>query len=193
MCVCVFLYVICMFAQSLSFVWLSAAPGTIACQNPLFMGFSRQEYWSGLPCPPPGDLPDPGIEPTGRWTLHHFATWEAPEEHCSALNQWRTFWHLLQYGWTLRTFVQWNKPVTEERNTVQFCSFGVTVVVLTDRKKKVVMSAGRRGDRTLLFDRDRVSALQDEKVLEMEDSDVSTVTWVYLMPQNYMFKKWLKE
>jgi len=28
------------------------------------MGFSRQEYWSGLPCPPPGDLPDPGIEPT---------------------------------------------------------------------------------------------------------------------------------
>jgi len=28
------------------------------------MGFSRKEYWSGLPCPPPGDLPDPGIEPT---------------------------------------------------------------------------------------------------------------------------------
>ena len=35
----------------------------IAHQAPLFMGFSRQEYWSGLPCPPPGDLPDPGIEP----------------------------------------------------------------------------------------------------------------------------------
>ena len=32
------------------------------CQAPLSMGFSRQEYWSGLPCPPPGDLPDPGIE-----------------------------------------------------------------------------------------------------------------------------------
>ena len=32
-------------------------------QAPLSMGFSRQEYWSGLPCPPPGDLPDPGIEP----------------------------------------------------------------------------------------------------------------------------------
>ena len=30
---------------------------------PLFVGFSRQEYWSGLPCPPPGDLPNPGIEP----------------------------------------------------------------------------------------------------------------------------------
>ena len=36
---------------------------TIASQAPLSMGFSRQEYWSGLPCPPPGDLPDPGIEP----------------------------------------------------------------------------------------------------------------------------------
>ena len=32
-------------------------------QAPLSMGFSRQEYWSGLPIPPPGDLPDPGIEP----------------------------------------------------------------------------------------------------------------------------------
>ena len=36
---------------------------TVACQAPLFMGFSRKEYWSGLPCPPPGDLPNPGIEP----------------------------------------------------------------------------------------------------------------------------------
>ena len=36
---------------------------TIAHQAPLSMGFSRQEHWSGLLCPPPGDLPDPGIEP----------------------------------------------------------------------------------------------------------------------------------
>ena len=38
-------------------------PWTVACQAPLCMGFSRQEYWSGLPFPSPGDLPDPGIEP----------------------------------------------------------------------------------------------------------------------------------
>ena len=38
-------------------------PWTVACQAPLSMEFSRQEYWSGLPCPSPGDLPDPGIEP----------------------------------------------------------------------------------------------------------------------------------
>ena len=38
-------------------------PQTVACQAPLSVGFSRQEYWSGLPFPSPGDLPDPGIKP----------------------------------------------------------------------------------------------------------------------------------
>ena len=37
-------------------------PQTVARQAPLCLGFSSQEYWNGLPCPPPGDLPDPGIE-----------------------------------------------------------------------------------------------------------------------------------
>ena len=46
-----------------SHVWLFATPWTVAHQAPLSMGFSRQEYWSGLPFPPPGDLPKPGIEP----------------------------------------------------------------------------------------------------------------------------------
>ena len=36
---------------------------TVPHEAPLSMGFSRQEYWSGLPCPPPGDLPEPGMEP----------------------------------------------------------------------------------------------------------------------------------
>ena len=47
-----------------SHVQLFATLWTVALQAPLFMGFSRQECWSGLPCPPPGDLPDPGIELT---------------------------------------------------------------------------------------------------------------------------------
>ena len=46
-----------------SHVLLCAALWAAACQGPLSVGFSRQEYWSGLPCPPSGDLPDPGIEP----------------------------------------------------------------------------------------------------------------------------------
>ena len=41
-----------------------ATPWTVARQAPLYMGFSRQKYWSGLPFPSPGDLPDPGIVPT---------------------------------------------------------------------------------------------------------------------------------
>ena len=51
-------------AQSLQSIPTLWAPWTVAHQAPLSMGFYRQEYWSGLLCPPPGDLPDPGIEPT---------------------------------------------------------------------------------------------------------------------------------
>ena len=47
-----------------SHVQLFVTLWTVAHQAPLSMGFSRQEHWSGLPCPPPGDLPDPGIEPS---------------------------------------------------------------------------------------------------------------------------------
>ena len=64
-----------------------STPWTAACQAPLSMGFSRQEYWSGLPCPPPGDLPDPGIEtasPTSAALAGGFfttsTTWEAPQD-----------------------------------------------------------------------------------------------------------------
>ena len=46
-----------------SLVQLFATLWAVACHAPLSMGFSRQKYWSGLPCPPPGDPPDPGIEP----------------------------------------------------------------------------------------------------------------------------------
>ena len=49
--------------KSLSRVRLFAAPRTVAYQALPSMGFSRQEYWSGLPFPSPEDLPDPGIEP----------------------------------------------------------------------------------------------------------------------------------
>ena len=54
----------CMHAKSLQYVRLFATPWTVACQAPLSIGLSRQEYYSGLPCPPPGDLPDSGIKPT---------------------------------------------------------------------------------------------------------------------------------
>ena len=55
------------------FSGVSATPWTIALQVPLSMGFSRQEYWSGLPSPPPGDLPNPGMEPLSLSLLY----WQA--------------------------------------------------------------------------------------------------------------------
>ena len=53
---------------------------TVARQTPLFMGFPRQEYWSGLPFPSPGDLPDPGIEPVSPVLAGGFFTTESPEK-----------------------------------------------------------------------------------------------------------------
>ena len=53
----------CMFSH-FSCVWLFETPWTVAHQASLSMGFSQQEYWSGLPCSPPGDLSDPGIKLT---------------------------------------------------------------------------------------------------------------------------------
>ena len=67
-----------------SYVWLFATPWKVAHQAPLSTGFSRQEYWSGLPCPPARELPDPGIQPeplTSPASANGFfttsSTWEA--------------------------------------------------------------------------------------------------------------------
>ena len=63
-------------------VQLRVIPWTVAHQAPLSVGFSRQEYWNGLPCPPPGNLPDPGIEPESPFLAGEFfttsTTWEVP-------------------------------------------------------------------------------------------------------------------
>ena len=56
-------------------------PWTVARQAPLSMGFQRQEYWSGLPFPSPGDLPDPGIEPTSPALVGEFFTTEPPGKY----------------------------------------------------------------------------------------------------------------
>ena len=57
----------CMLSHSRLFAW------TTAPQAPLSIGVSRQEYWGGLPSPPPGDLPHPGVEPPSLMSLH----WQA--------------------------------------------------------------------------------------------------------------------
>ena len=77
----------CICVKSLSRVQLFVTLWAVACQALLSMGFSRQEYWRGLPCPPPGDLPNPGTEPVslispalagGFFTTS--TTWEPPHK-----------------------------------------------------------------------------------------------------------------
>ena len=69
-------YPLCMLCMLSHFSHPSRLCGTrwtVACQAPLSLGFSRQEYWSGLPCLPPGNVPDPGIEPVSLCLRH----WQA--------------------------------------------------------------------------------------------------------------------
>ena len=67
-----------MHPQSLSHISFFATTWTIAHQAPLPMGFSRQEYWSGLPFPPPGDLPDTGTKLASPALAAEFLTTEPP-------------------------------------------------------------------------------------------------------------------
>ena len=67
-------------AKSVGHVQLFATLWTAARQAPLSMEFSRHEYWSGLSCPPPGDLPDPGIEATSSAMAGRFCTTSATRE-----------------------------------------------------------------------------------------------------------------
>ena len=66
------------YACVLSHVWLFVTPWTVACQAPLSMGVSRQGYWSRLPFPHPGDLPNPGIELMSPMLEGGFFTTEPP-------------------------------------------------------------------------------------------------------------------
>ena len=103
----------------LSCVQLFVTPWTITHQAPLSMGFSRQEYWSGLPFPTPGDLPNPGIELAFPALAGGFFTTEPPEKPysfilatlvfifcCQLRMKWKGLHFLLSLPLCIRTF-QW--------------------------------------------------------------------------------------
>ena len=100
-CVCVCVCV----AGRFSHVWVFAVLWTVTHQVPLSMGFSRQEYWSGLPFPPPGDLPNPGIEPwshvscIGSWVLYHERHLGSPEYNLPLGNYWIQKFPSKQTSW----------------------------------------------------------------------------------------------
>ena len=86
---------VCARLCALSCVWLCVTPWTVVRQASLSMGFSRQEYWSRLPFPPPGDLPDPGIEPrTPALQADSFTIWATREAHGARLPGFSSkLWH----------------------------------------------------------------------------------------------------
>ena len=69
-------------ACSIAHLCSTVTPWTVACQTPLSMGCSRQEYWSGLPFPSPGDHPDPGIESASPALAGAFFPTEPPGKPC---------------------------------------------------------------------------------------------------------------
>ena len=88
--------ILCLVVSSLLLnrVRLFATPWTVAHQAPPSMGFSRQEYWSGLPFPSPGDLPEPGIEPASPAFQADALTFEPPGKHALHKMFLLTFCHL---------------------------------------------------------------------------------------------------
>ena len=79
--------IMCLVIQSCATRWPAAH------QAPLSMGFPRREYWSGLPFPPPGDLPGPGIEPTPPTLAGGVFTTVPPgKPHCLAILPWSFHW-----------------------------------------------------------------------------------------------------
>ena len=94
-----------MCAQLLSHVQFFVTPWTVACQAPLSMEFSRQEYWNGLPFSPSGALPNPGIEPTPPTLAGQFFT-TVPPRNC-ALFRMGGFPKMLCGPWCL-CVIEWH-------------------------------------------------------------------------------------
>ena len=105
--------------KSLSHVRLFATPWTVAYQAPSSMGFSRQEYWSGLPFPSPGDLPNPGIEPGSPALQADALTSEPPEKPLNRNWHWKMIWvqnellfhQATEISWLLFTEVTLSWPI----------------------------------------------------------------------------------
>ena len=105
--------------KSLSHVRLFATPWTVAYQAPSSMGFSRQEYWSGLPFPSPGDLPNPGIEPGSPALRADALASEPPGKPLNRNWHWKMIWvqnellfpQATEISWLLFTEVTLSWPI----------------------------------------------------------------------------------
>ena len=124
-----------MFALScFSCICLFVTPRTTACQATLSLGFFRQEYKSGLPCSPPGDLPDPETEPMSLMSLALAggffttgATWEAKR---------KSLFFAASFFWVLKIYLECSEVVLKKRQKNETTNFPMCPRVLISQYNK---------------------------------------------------------
>ena len=116
-------------------VQLFVTPWTVACQVPLSMGFFRQGYWSGIPCPPPGDLLDPGTERDLLCLLQVGSLpLVLPREkvivmHYSQLKQVKSAWDVSEPGTPLENLMSYDLfPALHKSTHPQYCTYNLSGV-----------------------------------------------------------------
>ena len=115
------LFFLFLFKETTHAKLLQLCPHGLACQAPLSVEFSRQEYWSGLPCPPPGRLPGPGIEPlslVSPASVAGFFTATTAWEACWGAAEWAK--SIASQSWSLPTLIPWR---TERMSWCAFLLF----------------------------------------------------------------------
>ena len=111
--------------KSLSRVRLSVTPWTVAHQAPPSMGFSRQEHWSGLPFPSPGDLPNPGIKPRSPALQADTLTSEPPGKSYREV-----YYALVKYSFLItHLFIRFRKGLRHARHSAKHCAEGGTATL----------------------------------------------------------------
>jgi len=126
----------------LSHVWLFVTPWTLTHQSLLFMGFPRQEYWSRLPFPPPGHLPNPGIEPSSPVApalAARFFTTEPPGKPCLLVlpPKWWAPWRqgLLLFLFALISLTL-SVRCSSQYGLIEFCFWRMTGLVVAENCKQ---------------------------------------------------------
>ena len=112
----------------MSHVRFFATPWAVACQALLAMEFSRQEYWSGLPYPTPGHLPDPGIEPRSPELQADFLLSEPPGKPPVCQQVWKT--QQWPQDWERSVFI----PIPKKGNAKE-CSNDRTIALISHASK----------------------------------------------------------
>ena len=101
-----FIKYVCVHAKLPRCVWFFVTLYTVAHQAPLSTGFSRKEYWSGLPCPPPGDLPESGVELTSLMSL------ALASGFFTTSTIWKALWNVKFLYFKMKALHKWNRQTT---------------------------------------------------------------------------------